>query len=208
VARLRRARYLSRVDARSDCSATPALARPPVPRMSSFQRLAAPDDRDAIPPYGPPVQPAQLFHLVYERLKTMASRELRKSGGHTLDTTVLVHELYFRIGAVRDLAFDDRGQFFAYCARAMRHIVIDRMRRRVRLKAGGGELQNPQQALQLDAALTALELSDARASRVVELHHFAGLSLQEVADILGVARRTVDRDWRYARAFLAARVDA
>ena len=103
----------------------------------------------------------------------------------------------------------------------MRHILTDAARRRMQPKRGGDQarlmlsdpavdsvLVDPQLALQLDEALVALEREDARAAQVVELHYFAGLELQQVADTLGVARRTADRDWRYARAFLAARSGA
>jgi RNA polymerase sigma factor (TIGR02999 family) len=103
----------------------------------------------------------------------------------------------------------------------MRHILADAARRRLQPKRGGDQARitlsdpvvdsvqvDPQLALQLDEALAALDNEDARAAQVVELHYFAGLDLQQVADTLGIARRTVDRDWRYARAFLAARANA
>lgn len=147
----------------------------------------------------------------------MAGRQLRQHERGTLDTTALVHELYLRVSAHPDLAFAHPGQFFAYAARAMRHILTDAARRRIQIKRGGDQsrldLSDPAVeavhldaglALQLDQALAALEREDARAAQVVELHFFGGLDLQQVADILGVARRTVDRDWRFARASLAA----
>jgi RNA polymerase sigma factor (TIGR02999 family) len=159
------------------------------------------------------------FCEVYPRLKSMAHRELG-GAGRTLDTTALVHELYLKVCSGRDLEFDETRQFFAYAARAMRHILVARARARGRIKAGGDQHRftwtesigdtvatNPADALQLDAALDALEADDPRAARVVELHYFAGLSLERVAEILGVVRRTVDRDWRYARAFLLARIE-
>lgn len=160
-----------------------------------------------------------LFSAVYDRLKSMAHRELKRANGHTLNTTALVHEAYVKISSGRELEFSDPGQFYLYAARAMRHILIDRARYRISLKAGGAEMHvtlndagvdgvaiNPLLALHLDAGLEALERDDARVARVVELHYFAGLSLKHVAEILGVVRRTVDRDWRYARAFLLAQV--
>lgn len=163
-----------------------------------------------------------LFVEVYARLKAMASRRLasqRRNG--TLDTTELVHELYLRMGDRPALQFQEPAQFFAYAARAMRHLLINRARDRLRLRAGGqwnrvtlDDDRNPQlaidtaeQALALDAALDALEQTDARAARVVELRYFAGLSLEQVAETLGLARRTIDRDWRFARAFIKSHLD-
>ena len=162
-----------------------------------------------------------LFVEVYDRLKAMASRRLagqRRNG--TLDTTELVHELYLRMGDRHTLQFREPAQFFAYAARAMRHLLINRARDRLRLRAGGqwkrvtlddGNLKlaidTAEQALALDAALDALERADARAAKVVELRYFAGLSLEQVAATLGLARRTIDRDWRFARAFIRSRMD-
>jgi RNA polymerase sigma factor (TIGR02999 family) len=155
---------------------------------------------------------------LYDRLKAMASRQrLRGGAPKTLCTTELVHEAYLRMGE-SNFRYEQTAQFFAYAARAMRHILTDAARRRMQPKRGGDQarlmlsdpavdsvLVDPQLALQLDEALVALEREDARAAQVVELHYFAGLDLQQVADTLGIARRTADRDWRYARAFLAAR---
>ncbi|MBN8734669.1 MAG: sigma-70 family RNA polymerase sigma factor [Xanthomonadales bacterium] len=161
-----------------------------------------------------------LFAEVYERLKAMASRRLAGQRRGTLDTTELVHELYLRMGDRPALQFREPAQFFAYAAHAMRHLLINRARDRLRLCAGGqwGRVtlddRNPklaieaaEQALALDAALGALEQADARAAKVVELRYFAGLSLEQVAETLGLARRTIDRDWRFARAFIKARLD-
>ncbi|MES2403157.1 MAG: ECF-type sigma factor [Pseudomonadota bacterium] len=162
-----------------------------------------------------------LFVEVYERLKAMASRRLagqRRNG--TLDTTELVHELYLRMGDRSALQFQEPAQFFAYAARAMRHLLINRARDRLRLRAGGQwhrvtlddrnaqlAIDTAEQALALDAALDALEQTDARAAKVVELRYFAGLGLEQVAETLGLARRTIDRDWRFARAFIKSHMD-
>jgi len=163
---------------------------------------------------GTPTSTEPLFVVVYDRLKAMASRHrLRNGAPMTLCTTELVHEAYLRMS---DNRFEKEAQFFAYAARAMRHILTDAARRRIQPKRGG-DLErlaltdpmvesvyiDPILALSLDEALNALERDDPRAAQVVELHYFAGLDLQQVADTLGVARRTIDRDWRYARAFLA-----
>lgn len=161
-----------------------------------------------------------LFVTVYARLKAMAARQLASRSHATLNTTELVHELYLRMGQRDVLRFEHPAQFFSYAARAMRHLLINRARDRRRLCAGGQwrritlddrdlqlALDTAEQALALDAALNALEQSDARAAQVVELRYFAGLSLQQVAETLGVARRTIDRDWRFARAFIKARME-
>jgi len=158
-----------------------------------------------------------MFSSVYANLKMLANRQRARSGSpRTMCTTELVHETYLRIGKA-NYRQQKPAQFFAYAARAMRHILTDAARRRMQVKRGGdqvrvdlddpavgGSLVESGLALQLDRALAELERDDARAAQVVELHFFAGLDLQQVADILGIARRTVDRDWRYARAALAA----
>jgi RNA polymerase sigma factor (TIGR02999 family) len=176
------------------------------------------------PPRPTSEQPAdELFSEVYARLKAMAARQRERNGRPgTLGTTELVHELYLRMGSGESKRFAEPEQFFAYAARAMRHILVDAARHRMQLKAGGDQRRvsmtdpiveavgavelDPAQAIMLDAALQALEADDPRAARVVELHYFAGLSLEQVAGLLGVVRRTIDRDWRYARAFLLAQV--
>ena len=163
----------------------------------------------------------ELFAEVYDRLKAMASRQRARGGSPgTLSTTEIVHELYLRMDGTHERRFGDPAQFFAYAARAMRHILVDAARRRLQLKAGGDQLRvsmtdprvgaveiDPALAIALDAALRTLENEDPRAARVVELHYFAGLPLERVAELIGVARRTVDRDWRYARAFLLAQIE-
>lgn len=160
-----------------------------------------------------------MFNAVYARLKAMAGRQLARERHATLDTTMLVHELYLRVNTNRELAFDHDAQFFSYAARAMRHLLLDRARDRLRLRAGGDwqrvtltgadetlALETAEQALALDCALERLAATDARAARVVELRYFAGLTAEQAADVLQLARRTVDRDWRFACAFLRAEI--
>ncbi|HET6632026.1 MAG TPA: ECF-type sigma factor [Rhodanobacteraceae bacterium] len=161
-----------------------------------------------------------LFAEVYDRLKAMAATQLRARAGHTLDTTELVHELYLRMNrGEAELAFEHPAQFFAYAARAMRHLLINRARDRLRLRASGHwqrvtlddhdlklAIDSAEQALALDAALEDLQREDPRAAQAVELRYFAGLTLEQIAETLGVARRTVDRDWRFARAFIGTRI--
>ena len=154
------------------------------------------------------------FDEVYERLRELARGQRRRfEGGATLDTTALVHEVY--------LHFRDRSDalaprdFFAYAARAMRHLLIDHARRRARNKHGGDLRRttlDPEhegfadaaagQLLELDAALARLRSEQPRAAEVVELHWFAGLEFDAIADLLGLNARTIQRDWRYARAWL------
>jgi RNA polymerase sigma factor (TIGR02999 family) len=162
--------------------------------------------------------PDALFAEVYDRLKSIAARQ-RRGSRNGLATTELVHELYLRMASGNEKRFAQPVQFFAYAARAMRHILIDSARSQLLLKVGGDRervsLTDPQvdalgvdpgQALQLDEALRALEGDDPRAAQVLELHHFAGLELERIGELLGVSVRTIDRDLRYARAFMAARV--
>ena len=165
-----------------------------------------------------PIDP--VFCDLYERLKVLASRHRARGVTPTLCTTELVHEMYLRLGEA-DFEFQDSARFFAYAARAMRFILADAARRRKQAKQGGDLVRvdlgdpsaesvhvDPALALQLDDALSALEREDRRAAQLVELHYFAGLDLYEVSSILGIARRTADRDWRFARAFLANRASA
>ena len=157
----------------------------------------------------------RLFVDVYQRLKAMASRQRLRAGGATLGTTALVHELYVKLCDEDGPKFAEPVQFFSYAARAMRTILIDSARRRlcrqrIGLDGGTGAEQaaeraadaDAEKALEIDAALSKLERDDARAARLVELHYFAGLTLAEVADVLGVTTRTLNRDWRFARAYL------
>jgi RNA polymerase sigma factor (TIGR02999 family) len=165
---------------------------------------------------GPSASLDAQFSQVYERLKSLASRQLSAGLRNTLDTTALVHELYLRIEHSRELTFETPGQFFSYAGRAMRHILLDRARDRLRQKKGGEwvkvtmtgldgpAIESAEQAIALDEALTRLEKNDARAAQVVELRWFAGMTPEQIAELLNVARRTVDRDWQYARAFLHA----
>lgn len=181
-----------------------------------------------MPSVPPPIDPDSVsadaiasFDIVYDRLKAMASRQLGRGARGTLDTTALVHEAWLRFEGARKLSFEHSAQFFAYAARAMRHVLIDRARARMRQKAGGewmrvtftgnadalAAFDSAEQVLALDAALTRLEQADARAAKVVELRYFAGLGVDQVATLLQITRRTVDRDWRYASAYLHADLD-
>src|SRR5262249_13629586 len=135
--------------------------------------------------------------------------------GQTLQPTALVHEAYLRlVGDGEDLQWDSRGHFFAAAAEAMRRILIESARRKARVKHGGDrprvplEDQDvparppPEEILALDEALTRLAGEDAAAARLVQLHFFAGLPIEEAASALGVSRATAYRHWLYARAWL------
>jgi RNA polymerase sigma factor (TIGR02999 family) len=154
-----------------------------------------------------------LFDSVYARLKAMASRQLVQRPSATLSTTALVHEAYLKLCAGRELKFESPLQFFDYASQAMRHILVDRAREHLTAKRGKDPVKTqldskiPQgdtatHALELDDALRRLEREDQRAARLVALHYFAGLSLPEIAQMMGVTSRTLNRDWRFARAFL------
>jgi RNA polymerase sigma factor (TIGR02999 family) len=159
-----------------------------------------------------------LFSEVYQRLKAMASRQLRAHERGTLDTTAVVHELYLRMSGRTGLGFHEQRQVFAYAARAMRHLLADRARARLRRRAGSGwasvtldadderlSIGSAEETLLLDDALADLGRVDPRAAQIVELRYFAGLPLEQVADTLGVSRSSVVRDWRFARSFLHER---
>jgi RNA polymerase sigma factor (TIGR02999 family) len=156
----------------------------------------------------------QLLPLVYAELRRLAAAQLaREAPGHTPQPTALVHAAYLRlVGGAGKPRWNSRDHFFGTAARAMRRILVKSARRKQRLKHGG-ELQRldledydvpvtppPEELLALDEALARLAAEDAEAARVVDLHFFAGLSIDEAADALGVSRATAYRQWAYARA--------
>jgi RNA polymerase sigma factor (TIGR02999 family) len=156
---------------------------------------------------------AQLLPLVYDELRKLAAaRMAAENPGHTLNATALVHEAYLRL--VGDQHFDDRGHFFAAAAEAMRRILVNHARDRKRLKRAGGRrrlelldqigsvAEDPDLVLSLDELLTRLGKEDAVAARVAQLHLFAGLSVEETGEALGLSRAMAYRNWKYARAWL------
>jgi RNA polymerase sigma factor (TIGR02999 family) len=155
----------------------------------------------------------QLLPLVYDELRKLAAaRMAAENPGHTLNATALVHEAYLRL--VGDQHFDDRGHFFAAAAEAMRRILVNHARDRKRLKRAGGRrrlelldqigsvAEDPDLVLSLDELLTRLGKEDAVAARVAQLHLFAGLSVEETGEALGLSRAMAYRNWKYARAWL------
>jgi RNA polymerase sigma factor (TIGR02999 family) len=160
---------------------------------------------------------ADLLPLVYDELRKLAAaRMAAESPGNTLQPTALVHEVYLRLvtPAKPQAAFDGRGHFFAAAAEAMRRILVDAARRKRREKHGGDRQRVDLDAtaavapearddlIALDAALTRLAAEDPQVARLVELRHFAGLTIPEVAEILEISPRTADRLWAFARAWL------
>lgn len=164
---------------------------------------------------GDPAAAADLLPLVYEELRLLArSRLAGAPPGTTIQPTALVHDAYLRIVGDRDPGWNGRGHFFGAAARAMRNILVDRARYKSAKKRGGDArrveldlaelaIEEPQEdMLALDKALTDLEHADPRKAQVVMLHYFAGLTMKEVAEVIGVSVPTVERDWRFTRAFL------
>lgn len=164
---------------------------------------------------GRPGAMEELIQAVYEELRRTARRELaRRRPGNTLDTSALVHEAYLKIADSGHASWNDRAHFFAVAATAMRQIIVDDARRRSSAKHGGAlhrvtlderrlmpELQ-AQELVALDEALDRLADLNARLSRVVDCRFFAGLTVPETAAAMGCSPRTVDRDWKKARAWL------
>ena len=162
--------------------------------------------------------PERLVPLVYDELRQVARRQLRReSANHTLSATALVHEVYLRLLQQRQLSATDRDNFLAISAQTMRRILVDHARARSRLKRGGDDrpvgleslhdvsLLNDtevEEVLAIDIALERLAQIDERAHRVVECRIFAGLTLEETAQALGISSKSVQRTWTTARAWL------
>jgi RNA polymerase sigma factor (TIGR02999 family) len=177
---------------------------------------------DGSKPSEPSEPTAEMMEALYEELRELArSRMRRERQGATLRTTELVHEVYLRLGKPPHRGWANRAHFFASAAEAMRRILIERARARAREKRGGEDgrpplqvsLSNlggadlgidydPDEVLALDTAIQQLRTLDARAADVVRLRFYGGLSVEETAETLGVAARTVKRDWTVARAWL------
>jgi len=157
-----------------------------------------------------------LFSAVYDDLRRLAARQASGGGSGAHGTTSLVHEAYFRLAKPQALALNDRRHFFSVAARAMRQIAVDRARERLAVKRGAGAPMTTlgavdaqatddsrlERLLDLDEAMKALEASDERLARLVELRHFSGLKLEEAGEVLGLSESTLKRDYRKARAFL------
>ena len=159
-----------------------------------------------------------LFPLVYDELRRLAGSYMaRERAGHTLQPTALVHEAYLRLVDQTRTGFKGRTHFLAIGAQVMRRLLIDHARRhgaakrglgwrRVTLDSGGdaarAQALSRDELLSLDAALDRLAELDGRQARIVMLRFFGGLNVEEVAEVIGVSKRTVESDWRHARAWL------
>lgn len=163
----------------------------------------------------------RLFPLIYHELRKVAHRQVRgERPDRTLSTTALVHETYLKLNEAKALSSGDRSEFLAAAAVTMRRILVDAARQRLAVKRGGGVPNLPLDALELrleapgtdedimalNQALLGLGAASPRAHQVVELRFFTGLSLGEVAEILDLSVKTVQRDWITARAWLQAQL--
>ncbi len=161
----------------------------------------------------------ELLPIVYGELRRLAAAQMaRLRPGETLQPTALVHEAYLKLVGDADPAWNGRGHFFGAAAQAMRELIVDHLRRKTAAKRGGGRPKEsldvdiavaagdlgPEDALAIDAALARLEMEHPRKAQVVVMRFFGGLSEEEIAEALGVTARTVEREWRFARAWLHA----
>lgn len=157
----------------------------------------------------------RLFPAVYEQLRNMARREMRRErSDHTLNATALVHEAYMKMVQLERISWQGRAHFYGAAAQAMRRILISYARMKKAEKRGSGAdhvplddvvlaaRSRPESVVALDEALTRLEGMNERLARVVECRFFAGMSVEETAEALGISPATVKRDWTVARAFL------
>lgn len=155
---------------------------------------------------------SQLTPIIYETLRRLSAKHIRKENNPTIQATELVHEAFLNLVDV-DIDWEDRAHFFAVASRLMRRLLIDRARARLSQKRGGGaqvvdvdidNIDDPspeQQVLDLDQALLALKEIDARKADVLELHFFGGLTYAEISAALTISEATVDRDLRFAKAW-------
>jgi RNA polymerase sigma factor (TIGR02999 family) len=167
---------------------------------------------------GDPSAGEQLLPLVYDELRKLAAAKLaRENPGQTLQATALVHEAYLRlVGIEHQPSWDNRGHFFAAAAEAMRRIMIDQARQKESLRRGGDlqrhdvmdlEIVSPKPSvdlLSLNDALERFASRDPEKAQLVKLRYFAGLTIPQAAEVMGISSSTADRHWAYARAWLHA----
>ena len=187
------------------------MSEPPTGKVTKVLLAARPGDSAAA---------EELLPLVYDELRRLAGQQMaREAPGQTLQPTALVHEAYLRLVGPRDMAWQNRGHFFAAAARAMRQILVNRAHKRRAAKHGGGRVRVNLQEIEptageppedvlfaLDEALDQLADVAPRPAQIVMLRYFAGLSVEETAEALGISPRTVKRDWRFARAWLHSEI--
>lgn len=170
-----------------------------------LQRVSAGDERAA----------AELLPIMYDELRALArARFANIPAGQTLQPTALVHEAYLKLVGRNEATWSSRGHFFGAAASAMRDILVDQARRKARVKHGGDQqrvdLQENTPAIEpptenllaLNDAIERLKASDERKWRIVMLRYFAGLTVEETAEVLGVSIGTIEREWRFIRAWL------
>jgi len=158
----------------------------------------------------------QLVPLIYDELPRIAGAHIRRErAGHTLQATAVVHEAYLRLAGEREIQWQNRAHFFAIAARAMRQVLLDYARQRHAGKRGGEGAQKVEidvgllagenrieDIVALDEVVTRLSALDQQRGRIVELRFFAGLSVEETAEAMGISDSTVKREWRLAKAWL------
>jgi len=157
----------------------------------------------------------QLLPLVYDELRRIAAHKMaREPQGHTLQPTALVHEAWLRLGGVKQQAWDSRNHFFAAAAEAMRRILVEHARRKQSLKRGGGGERvdldyaafsftvEENELLAVHDALEKLMLDEPTAAELVKLRYFVGMTMEEAAAAMGLAKRTAENVWAFARAWL------
>jgi RNA polymerase sigma factor (TIGR02999 family) len=186
-----------------------------VPPMSEVTRVLSAIEE------GDPHAAEQLLPLVYDELRRLAAQKLaQEEPGQTLEATALVHEAYIRLVDVdKAQHWNSRGHFFAAAAEAMRRILVENARRKSSLKRGGRRArqeldeenleapQVPDELIALDEALSQLAVTDPKAAELVKLRYFAGLTVQQAAEVLGISPRTADFLWAFARAWLLRKIE-
>jgi RNA polymerase sigma factor (TIGR02999 family) len=171
---------------------------------------------------GDPTAAEQLLPLVYDELRKLAAQKMaQEAPGQTLQATALVHEAYLRLVDVEKAQhWNSRGHFFGAAAEAMRRILVDQARRRQADKRGGlgrrvpldvadvGFTSAADELLDIDEALTRLAAEDSQAARLIQLRYFAGLSIEDAAEVVGISRSTAYEHWSYARVRLRTLLDS
>ncbi len=168
--------------------------------------------------HGEKLAPAQLLAAVYDELRRLAAAKMaHESAGQTLQPTALVHEVWLRLGGDQQPNWANRAHFFAAAAESMRRILIENARRKRAVRHGGefakvsanetgfdlaAPVESDEELLLINEAIDGLTAHDARKAELVKQKYFAGLTLEEAADVLGISHRTAKRDWAYARAWL------
>jgi RNA polymerase sigma factor (TIGR02999 family) len=159
----------------------------------------------------------ELFQLLYLELRSLAHEQTRRHGEPAVHTTTLVHEAYLRFRSSGDLRVEDRRHFLAYASHVMRSIVVDHARSQLAAKRGAGSAPitlntgvinsvtaSDAEVIKVHDALAELAALDERLGRIVEMKYFGGMTEEEIADVLEVSSRTVQRDWEKARLYLSA----